>query len=250
MRLSAITGRRALLSGAAVSLVLAATFAAGPAVVRHGRGPAEGETSLEKIAVYGQVPEFSLIERSGRPVTRADLLGKVWLANFIYSECKETCPLQSLQLSRLQAEFADAPDLRLVSITVDPKHDTPEVLARYAERYGADPERWLFLTGDKREIYCLAKDGFRLSVVDQADPSPPPCRTSAADPYGTVLAWLTPQPAFAVHGSQGLFMHSARLVLVDRDARIRAYHLATDEDSLKRLRPNLRELLAERRTEK
>ena len=62
-----------------------------------------------------------------------------------------------------------------------------------------------------------------------------------------MLAWLTPPPAFATHGSQGLFLHSARLVLIDREARIRAYHLATDEDSLKRLRPNLRALLAERR---
>lgn len=250
MRLSAITGRPVLLSGVAVSLVLAAAFAAWPALVRYARGPAAGETTLEKIDVYGQVPEFSLIERSGRAVTRADLLGKVWLANFIYTECKETCPIQSLQIARLQAEFADALDLRLVSITVDPKHDTPEVLARYAERYGANPERWLFLTGDKREIYCLAKDGFRLSVVDPADPNPPPCRTAASGPSQSVLAWLTPPPAFATHGSQGLFLHSARLVLIDRDARIRAYHLATDEDSLKRLRPNLRRLLTERRKEK
>lgn len=250
MRFSAIAGRRALLSGAAVALVVAMAVAAWPALVRYARGPAAGETSLEQISVYGQVPEFSLIERDGRPVTRADLLGKIWLANFIYTECKETCPTQSLQIARLQAEFADAPGLRLVSITVDPKHDTPEVLARYAERYGADPSRWLFLTGDKREIYCLAKDGFRLSVVDQADPNPPPCRTAATGPSQTVLAWLRPPAAFATHGSQGLFMHSARLVLVDRDARIRAYHLATDEASLKRLRPNLRALLAERRKEK
>ena len=250
MRFSTLTRRQALLSGAAVSLVLAATFAAWPALVRYGRGPAAGETSLEQIAVYGEVPEFALIERSGRPVTRVDLLGRVWLANFIYTECKETCPTQSLQISRLQAEFADAPDLRLVSITVDPKHDTPEILARYAERYGANPSRWLFLTGDKREIYCLAKDGFRLSVVDQADPNPPPCHAGAAAPFRSALAWLTPPPAFATHGSQGLFMHSSRLVLVDRSARIRAYHLATDEDSLKRLRPNLRTLLAERRKEK
>ena len=250
MRLSAITGRRALLAGAAISLVLAATFAAWLALVRYGRGPAAGETSLEKIAVYGEVPEFSLIERSGRPVRRVDLLGKVWLANFIYTECKETCPTQSLQIARLQAEFADAPDLRLVSITVDPKHDTTEILARYAERYGANPSRWLFLTGDKRGIYCLAKDGFRLSVADQGDPNPPSCRTAATGASRTVLIWLVPAPAFATHGSQDLFMHSARLVLVDRDARIRAYHLATDDESLKRLRRNLRALLAERRKEK
>jgi len=251
MRWVTFNGRRGLWLGAvlALVLVLAAALAAWPALIRYARGPAAGEVSLEKIAVYGQVSEFSLVERSGRPVTRADLLGKVWLANFIYTECKETCPTQSLQIARLQREFADAADLRLVSITVDPKHDTEEVLARYAERYGAHSSRWLFLTGDKREIYCLAKDAFLLSVVDQADQSPPPCRAAAAAPFRPVLAWLTPSPAFATHGSQGLFMHSARVVLVDRDARIRAYHLATNEDSMKRLRPNLRALLAERQKE-
>ena len=106
MRLSAITGRRALLAGAAISLVLATTFATWPALVRYGRGPAASETSLEKLDVYGEVPEFSLIERSGRPVTRADLLGKVWLTNFIYTECKETCPTQKSSRKRTRISFA------------------------------------------------------------------------------------------------------------------------------------------------
>jgi hypothetical protein len=74
-------------------------------------------------------------------VTRDDLRGRVWVADFIYTECTETCPTQSLQFAQLQREFQDAADLRLVSITVDPVHDTPEVLRRYAERYGAT-DRW------------------------------------------------------------------------------------------------------------
>ncbi len=168
--------------------------------------------NLEALGVHGQVPDFALVERSGRRVTLADLQGKVWLANFIYTECTETCPTQSLRLSHLQGEFAAAPDLRLVSITVDPEHDTPEILARYAERYHADAERWLFLTGPKRAIYALARDGFKLGVVDQ----------------------------------QGFIMHSSRLVLVDRQARVRAYHQHDDPESLARLRDNLRALLAER----
>lgn len=191
------------------------------------------------------MPDFTLLDRSGRPVGRADLLGKVWLLNFIYTRCTETCPTQSFQVARLQSEFADAPDLRLVSITVDPQHDTPELLTEYAERHGADRDRWLFLTGDKREIYCLAR-GLNLGVVDPSDPNPPACGTPAARALGAVFALLQPPFAFATHGSEGLIMHSARLVLVDRAARVRAYHLATDEDSLERLRPNLRALLAER----
>lgn len=193
--------------------------------------------ALEKLEVYSEIPDFSLVERSGRRITRADLLGKVWIANFIYTRCTETCPLQSAKLARLQAEFAGEPDLRLVSITVDPEHDTPVVLSRYAERYATDPVRWLFLTGDKRAIYHLAKEGFRLGVVD-------PDEQAQA---GGVLRFLGPEAALATHGSKGLIIHSSRFVLVDRQARIRAYHLPDDAQSLGRLRENVRTLLRERR---
>jgi hypothetical protein len=108
------------------------------------------------------------------------------------------------------------------------------VLRPYAERDGAS-ERWWFLTGDKREIYCLALEGFRLSVADPAAPEAPACGR----------AWrLGPPPAWASHGSKGLVMHSARVVLVDRTARIRAYHLAVDPASMARLQSNLRALLS------
>lgn len=235
--------RRLVLVGVLATVAAAGAMLAS-AFLRWAPGAAE--TSLDRLDVYGQVPAFTLVDRSGRPVSRDDLRGVVWVANFIYTECTETCPTQSLQLARLQSEFRSASDLRLVSITVDPQHDPPPVLSRYAERYSADPARWLFLTGDQRAIYCLAKDGFRLSVVDQADPNPPVCSGRASVP-DLLRRALAPPPAFATHGSQGLLMHSARLVLVDRTARIRAYHLATDEDSLARLRANLPALLAERR---
>jgi protein SCO1/2 len=227
-----------------VALLLGAVFA-GLSVWRGGReegftGPFRvlgGTThgALESLQIYGTVPPFSLVERSGRAVTLADLRGKVWVANFIYTQCTETCPTQSLQVSRLQLEFPTEPDLRLVSITVDPERDTPDVLKRYAERYQADPERWLFLTGPKRAIYQLAADGFKLSVVDPDDRK----ETSG------MLRSLGPRPAFATHGSKGLVIHSSRFVLVDRLARIRAYHQPTDLESLERLRRNLRALLKE-----
>jgi len=194
------------------------------------------QSVLETLGVYGEVPDFSLTERSGRRVTLADLRGKVWIANFIYTQCTETCPLQSAVVARLQTEFGQEEDLRLVSITVDPERDTPAVLSRYAERYAADPVRWLFLTGDKGAIYRLAKDGFRLSVVDPDD------QAQAT----RLLRFLAPEPALATHGSKGLILHSSRLVLVDRQARIRAYHFPDDEQSLKRLRKNLRIVLRER----
>ncbi len=234
--------RRALLlvmAAAAVAVAMWVAFTGPPATLfRRAESADPGPSTLEALGRYGEVPDFALTERSGRPVGRADLLGRVWVANFIYTQCTETCPLQSAQLARLQAEFANAPDLRLVSITVDPEHDTAPVLGRYAERYGADPQRWLFLTGSKAAIYRLAKEGFRLGVVDPDDPSP--ARTSR------LLRWLSPVPAWATHGSTGLIMHSARLVVVDRRAQIRAYHLPDDDASLGRLRRNLRAVLNER----
>lgn len=198
-------------------------------------GPRD-EVSLERLGHYGHLPPFSLAERSGRRVGRDDLLGHVAVIDFIYTECTETCPTQSLQFAQIQKDFAGARDLRLVSITVDPHHDTPGVLARYAARYGAD-DRWWFLTGDQREIYCLARDGFHLSVVDSSAAQPPTC--GSAFWFGLAQAW-------ASHGSKGLIMHSARLVLIDRKAEIRAYHLATDADAVEKLKANLRRLLAEK----
>ncbi|OLC34259.1 MAG: hypothetical protein AUH81_12650 [Candidatus Rokubacteria bacterium 13_1_40CM_4_69_5] len=217
-----------VIAGSALVVGAAATWLA------RRTAPAASEATLEALGTYGVVPSFTLTERSGRRVSRDDLRGLVWVVDFIYTECTETCPTQSLQLARLQREFQDAADLRLVSITVDPEHDTPEVLARYAVRYGAG-DRWWFLTGDKRDIYCLAQQGFHLGVVDPAAPAPPSCGQALG--FGPARAW-------ASHGSKGLVMHSARAVVVDGAARIRAYHLATDAESMARLRTNLRRLLA------
>lgn len=220
----------------AAALGIAVLLAAAAAVWRtRVLAPPPGAPTLEQLGDYGRVPRFALTERSGRRITLDDLRGLVWVADFIYTECTESCPTQSLQFARLQREFAGAIDLRLISITVDPEHDTSEVLRRYAERYTAG-HRWWFLTGDKTDIYCLAQQGFRLSVVDPAAPAPPACRQAVR---------LAPATAWASHGSKGLVMHSARAVLVDHAARIRAYHLATEAESMKSLRANLRRLLAE-----
>lgn len=223
---------RVLIGGAALAL------AVGAAIVAWERLPTEIPTpkasAPEGLGDSGQVPDFSLTDRSGRRITLADLQGKVWLANFIYTRCTETCPLQSAEIARLQQEFSGARDLRFVSITVDPQHDTPAVLAAYATRYHADPAQWLFLTGSKAAIYALAKDGFKLGVSD-----------GGAAQAESAERLVGPSPAFASHGSKGLIMHSARFVLVDRKARIRAYYPSDDPGSLTGLRQNLRALLDE-----
>lgn len=223
---------RIAVGGAALALAVMAVATA--LSWRASRAPRDESGSLETLGAYGAVPDFTLVERSGRRVTLADLRGWIWLANFIYTACTDTCPLQSLQVQRLAAEFAASPDVRFVSITVDPGHDTPAVLAAYARRYQADRERWLFLTGSKQAIYALAKDGFKLGVTDAGD----------AGASG-VLAPVSARPALASHGSKGLVMHSSRFILIDRKAEIRAYHRSDDPDSLARLRENIRALLTE-----
>ena len=246
MKNALLVRRRFVWGVAAIALTAGAGIAAWSVlgagvlpILGVGSGSTQSEGALEALGMYGEVPDFSLTERSGRAITRADLLGKVWIVNFIYTQCTETCPLQTAELARLQVEFRAERDLRLVSITVDPERDTQAALSAYAERYGTDPVRWLFLTGDKRAIYRFAKEGFRLGVVDPDDPGAQ---------AGPLLRFLSPRPAWATHGSKGLIMHSARLVLVDRQARIRAYHLPNDDQSLDRLHRNVKAVLRERRS--
>ena len=152
-------------------------------------------------------------------------------------------------MARLQDAFAAEPDVRLVSITVDPAYDTPEVLTRYAQSFAAQPQRWLFLTGDKATIYRLVREGFRLGLIDPHEA----VRSSAVPEAGRwrtdLWQWLTPASALAHHGvhphdeAQQAITHSARLVLVDRQGQIRHHYNSTDQDDLRRLPRDVRLLL-------
>jgi protein SCO1 len=153
-----------------------------------------------------------LTERSGRVVSRESLEGKVWIANFIFTRCGGPCPLLSERMAGLQKRMKSA-GLRFVSFTVDPAYDTPDVLAAYAERYGADPERWLFLTGETESVYSIIREGFRLA----ASPNP--------------------------QGKDGeQVVHNLNFVLVDEKGRIRGYYGGTDESELEKLRRDARRL--------
>ena len=118
------------------------------------------------LEVYGEVPDFSLVERSGRPVRLSDLAGSPWIVDFVFTNCTGPCPLLTRRMAGLQGPLTGLPDVRLVSITVDPERDTPKVLSDYAQRYGADGERWLFLTGNKEDVYSLIREGFKLVVEE------------------------------------------------------------------------------------
>jgi protein SCO1 len=181
---------------------------------RHG---SDQERPLEGIKEFGAVPPFSLAERDGRRISLSDLKGKVWIVNFIYTNCPDTCPIQSARMRQIQEDFENKKDLRLVSITVDPARDTPEVLSEYARRFSADPARWFFLTGDKEAIYKFAESGFRLGAMELPHEK-------------------RPEPGVT-------HTHSPRFVLVDREAHIRGYYVSTDAEAMKRLGRDLKILL-------
>ena len=126
------------------------------------------------------IGSFRLEERSGRTVTGDDLADRVAIASFIFTRCPLSCPRISGIMQGLQSRLAGS-DVLLVSFSVDPEHDTPDVLRAYAERYGAAPDRWWFLTGPKSVIHGLIRDRFKLSVMDAPGPmSPTPRRSSTA----------------------------------------------------------------------
>jgi cytochrome oxidase Cu insertion factor (SCO1/SenC/PrrC family) len=122
---------------------------------------------VEKLPVIRAVPEFSLVDQNGRTVTNADLRGKIWIADFIFTRCKGPCPLMTARMLEMQKALTKTPEVKLVSVTVDPAHDTPEVLKAYAETNFADPERWKFLTGDKAVIEKLVTEGFMQHLAEE-----------------------------------------------------------------------------------
>lgn len=175
------------------------------------------EPLLQELARYGTAPMFSLTEQSGKPVTTTDLRGKVWIADFIYTRCEDTCPLQSSVMARLQSEFQTDANLRLVSITVDPLNDSPEVLSRYAAQHGAQADRWVFLTGEPGEIKRIAQEGFRLSAI--------PVTNGTKDP---------------------VVFHSSRFILIDQNGDIRGYYDSSDPKAVKRLGATAKALLMQK----
>ena len=145
---------------------------------------------------YGQVPEFAFTERSKIEMTLADLKGKVWIADFIFTRCQGMCPLMTGRMAALQEKFSGS-SVELVSFSVDPEHDTPSVLSDYADKHGAVSGKWVFLTGQKQAMWKFITDGFSLGV---------------AEPTAEDLA----------AGAEPV-IHSSRFVLVDQEGQIRGY---------------------------
>jgi len=157
----------------------------------------------KSLPVYGQVADFALTNQDGRTVSLADLRGRVWVADIIFTRCAGPCLKMSRQMLELQQSLPGGSDAKLVSLTTDPDFDSPSVLKKYSERFSADPTRWWFLTGTKPQIAALAIDSLKLTAVEKR----PEERQSPAD----------------------LFVHSTIFVIVDKRGQLRGVYQTAGE---------------------
>lgn len=164
--------------------------------------------TLDGALAMDPLGSFHLTERSGRAVTDETLADQVWIASFIFTRCPSSCPKISAVMKTLQSRLKRT-GVRLASLSVDPEHDTPAVLTKYARRFGADPDRWWFLTGPRDEVYQLLLERFHVPAV----PSTPEDQALGAEAVS----------------------HSARLALVDRGNRVIGYFDSDDPAAVSRL---------------
>lgn len=141
-----------------------------------------------------QLINFSLTDRTGRNVSRPELDGKILVVDFLYTSCSLTCPVVNQCMAQIQQLTTNQPDVKLVSLTVDPRDDTVDALAKYGERFGADTNRWLLLTGDKTVLYDLIGNSFLAQDLN--------------DPFNYM---------------PGNFVHTERVALVDSHGKLHGF---------------------------
>lgn len=161
--------------------------------------------------VFQTIPAFTLTDESGKIFSSTSLQGKIYVTSFFFTRCGLICPKITSQLSRVQDTFYQDPEVQLLSISVDPKFDQPEMLAAYAKRYDANKGQWHFLTGEKKSIYPLVLKGFHVPLADASE-------------YDA-----------AIKNPDETFIHSERLVLVDKAGVIRGFYDGTDKKEVDRL---------------
>lgn len=167
---------------------------------------------VEAMPPIGEIPAFRFTTQEGKSLSKEDLIGKVWVADFVFTRCNGPCPVMTSRMAELSKGLAKAKDVRVVSISVDPEHDTPAVLADYASRMDADPSRWIFLTGPKPEIDAFARKGmFQVLAYDD----------------------------------KGVPTHSTRFLVIDRAGRIRRTRNLDEPELVQKLFMDIGNLLRE-----
>lgn len=159
---------------------------------------------------YSEVPEFSFTNSNGELLTKESLRDNVYVVDFFFTTCPTICIDMSANLMDVQEAFAKHDDFQILSFTVDPEYDTNEILNAYGERHDANPQIWNFITGDKKEIYDVARNGFRV-VATEGD------------------------------GGPGDFIHTNKFIVVDKKGTIRGYYDGTDKSDVLRMITEIKE---------
>ena len=165
--------------------------------------------SNSDLPVIGTIPEFYFTDSRDKRISRADLDGKVWVADFIFTTCTMACPVLTGNMNLVHKEFQNNDDVRIVSISVYPEYDTPEVLKKYASQYDANTNRWHFLTGPEENVQNVIKNGFKMGDYED------------------------------------IIFHSEKFALVDQKGRLRGYYSGMQTEDVTRLKKDIKKLLKE-----
>jgi len=166
-------------------------------------------------SVYHTITPFEFTNQDNKKISGAAVKGKIYVADFFFTRCGSICPKMSSQLSRVQEAFKGDQDIKILSFSIDPEHDSVEVLKNYAAQYKAESNQWHFLTGDKHKIYELGQKGFKIAVGKEKEE-------------------VTPD-----------YFHSSRLMLIDKQGRIRGYYNGVSRDDVDKLILEIKVLLQE-----
>lgn len=162
---------------------------------------------VKELPEIGNIPQFEFTNSDGNTVTLDNLKGKVWVADFIFTTCTMACPMMTGNMNIVHKKFKKNDNVRLVSISVYPEFDTPEVLKNYASQYDADTEKWLFLTGKEDAVKDIIRDGFKIGDYED------------------------------------IIFHSEKFALVDKKGIIRAYYNGMKSEDMKQLKKDINALL-------
>ena len=173
-----------------------------------------GETDANGDTLFYTIPEYSFINQKGETITNTTYKGKIHVTNFFFTSCPGICPIIMNQLTRVQEEHANTPDFMMLSHSLDPKNDSPDVLLNYGERLGVNFKMWNLVTGNPEDIHNMSRDGYKLAA-----------------------AWDNKAP--------GGINHTERVTLVDKEGHIRGWYIGTDADDMDRLIDDIERLSKE-----
>jgi protein SCO1/2 len=189
----------------------------GNVMMRKNPNPRWNQPKMD--TVFHTIPAWELTDENGKAFLGESLKGKIYVADFFFTRCNSICPKMSTEFTRVQDTFSNDDDVQLASFSVDPTHDTPQILREYAKKFDAKAGKWHFLTGTKTQIYPLAIKGYYVPVADASE-------------YDK-----------AVKTPDETFIHSEKLILVDKEGHIRGFYDGTDKKDVDRLILEIRVLL-------